>query len=103
MERIELFKNWREVAEEIRAIVRGKVPDVHVYVFGSVVRGDFSTGLSDLDIALISPAFGNRDLRLSVYDVLFERYFNLPVEFHFLTPTKWKSYKRLVGEDFVEV
>ncbi len=103
MERVELFKRWRKVAEEVRAMVREKVPEASVYVFGSVIRGDFSTGLSDLDVAIVSPAFEDRDLKLSIYDLLFEKYFSLPIEFHLLTPEKWKFYRRFIGEDFVEI
>ena len=102
MERVKYFKNYLKVAKEIKKIVK-KFVDAKIFVFGSVVRGDFSIGLSDIDIAIVSEKFSKRELKLKIYDILFEKYFESPLEFHFLTPKQWKFYKRFIGKDFVEI
>ena len=43
--------------------------DYRVYVFGSVVRGDYSPGLSDTDVAIVSDEFENGEKKLEVYAV----------------------------------
>jgi len=103
LERIELFKRWREIVEEIKKDAEKMIPDVRVYVFGSVARGDFSVGLSDIDVAIVSPSFNDRKLKLSVHDFFFEKYFSLPVEFHFLMPEEWRFYRRFIGRDYIAV
>ncbi len=84
-------------------LLRKHPRDFEVYVFGSVVRGNFSPGLSDVDVAIVSDEFEDRKRRLEVYDILLERYFDTPLEFHLLTRGRWKFYRRFIGEDFVKV
>ncbi|WP_457550564.1 nucleotidyltransferase domain-containing protein, partial [Archaeoglobus sp.] len=73
------------------------------YVFGSVVRGDYSVGLSDIDVAIVSDEFESREKKLEIYDLLFERYFDTPFEFHLLTRKAWRFYRRFVGDEFIKV
>lgn len=49
------------------------------------MRGDYSPGLGDIDLAVVSDDFKVREKKLEVYDVLFERFFDTPFEFHLLT------------------
>ena len=102
MERLEYFRRFRDVAREIKKIV-SKYVEARVYVFGSVVRGDYSIGLSDIDIALVSDEFRDRSKRLMIYDILFDKYFDSPIEFHILTPERWRLYLNFIGDDYIEI
>lgn len=59
--------------------------------------------MSDIDFAIVSNDFVDRKLRLEVYDALFSKYFNSPLEFHLLTEEQWEYYKRFVEKDFIEI
>lgn len=102
MERLNFFKNFREVGKEIKRIVEKEVK-ARVFIFGSVVRGDYSVGLSDVDVAIVSDEFGDREKKLRVYDILFDKFFDSPLEFHLLTEKQWEFFLRFVGKDFVEI
>ncbi|MEM0480763.1 MAG: nucleotidyltransferase domain-containing protein [Candidatus Aenigmatarchaeota archaeon] len=71
--------------------------------FGSVVKGNYSIGLSDIDIAIVSEEFKDRNKKLLIYDLLFEKYFDSPLEFHILTQEQWNFYLRFIKNDFVEI
>ncbi len=103
MERVKFFRDYGRYVLDVKNLLRKHLRDFEVYVFGSVVRGDFSPGLSDVDVAIVSDEFENREKRLEVYDVLFERYFDTPLEFHLLTRRRWELYMRFIGEDFVKI
>lgn len=102
MERIVFFREYKRIGNEIKKIVSRYV-EARVFVFGSAVRGDYSLGLSDLDVAIVSDEFKDRDRRLKVYDVLFSRYFKTPIEFHLLTNEQWEFYLKFIGEEYEEV
>ncbi len=99
MERIIFFKNYIKYVKEIKSLLSNRLKNFKVYVFGSVVRGDYSIGLSDIDIAIVSDDFESREKKLEIYDLLFEKYFDTPFEFHLLTERAWKFYKRFIGDD----
>ncbi len=71
MERSEYFLNFKKYAKEIKNILKNYLSEFEVYVFGSVIR--------------VSDEFKNRQKKLKVYDILFERFFDTPFEFHLLT------------------
>ena len=102
MERIVFFREYRRIGKEIKETVSMHVK-ARVYIFGSAVRGDYSVGLSDLDVAIVSDEFKNRDKRLKVYDILFSKYFKTPIEFHLLTNEQWKFYLRFIGKEYEEI
>ncbi len=102
MERLNYFKNYIELCREIKALV-SKYVDAEVYVFGSVVRGDYSVGLSDIDVAVVSNKFKDRDLKLKIYDLIYEKYFKTPIELHVLTEEEWRYYLRFIKEDYVKI
>lgn len=102
MEWVKYFENYVEIVREIKEIVNKHVK-ARVFVFRSAVRGDYVVGLSDIDVAVISEEFEDREKRLKVYDELFSRYFYSPLEFHLLTPRQWQYYLRFIGADFIEV
>lgn len=96
--RLMYFKNYRKVAKSIKALVK-KFVNAEVFVFGSVIKGDFSVGLSDIDIAVVSEKFKNRELKLKIYDELLKKYFDSPFEFHILTPEQWRFYRRFIKKN----
>ncbi|MEM0202705.1 MAG: nucleotidyltransferase domain-containing protein [Archaeoglobaceae archaeon] len=100
MGRVEYFRNYRNHLREMIELISAHLKDFEVYAFGSIVRGDYSVGLSDIDVAIVSDEFKDRDLRLRVYDLLLEKYFASPFEFHLLTKEKWEFFLRFVGKDF---
>jgi|Deesub1362B_J571_1020462.scaffolds.fasta_scaffold00696_17 hypothetical protein len=97
MERIEYFENYLDFGKRIKKIV-GELSNAKIFIFGSVIRGDFAPGLSDIDVAIVSDAFKNRNLRLTVLDRLLDEFFFSPFEFHVLTEKQWKFYTRFIDE-----
>jgi len=102
MERVEYFRNYRKFALEIKELVLKHV-SAKIYVFGSVVRGDYSVGLSDIDIAIVSDEFKDRHKRLMIYDLLFSKYFDTPFEFHLVTSDRWRRMLKFIGSDYIEI
>ena len=103
MERVDYFKNYGEYVNEMKVLMSKYLGEFEIYVFGSAVKGDYSIGLSDIDVAIVSDEFGSRENKLRVYDVLFEKYFDSPFEFHLLTMDEWKFFLRFIRKDFVKV
>ncbi len=102
MERLKYFKNFVEIGREIKELVC-KYINAKIFIFGSIVRNDYSVGLSDIDVAVVSEEFKNREKKLMIYDILFDRYFESPLEFHLLTETQWKFFLRFIGNEFIEI
>jgi len=103
MERLDYFKNYGRYMKEIRDLLSKYMSEFELYVFGSSIKGDYSIGLSDIDVAIVSNEFESRDKKLRVYDVLFEKYFDSPFEFHLLTQNRWEFFLRFIGEEFVKI
>ncbi len=102
MEREKYFLNAEKYAKEIKELVN-KYVNAKVFLFGSVVRKDYSSGLSDIDIAIVSNEFKDRNKKLMIYDLLFEKYFYSPFEFHLLTFDQWNFYLRFIKNDYIEI
>ncbi len=102
MERQKYFSDFLRYAEDVKRILTNCLSDFEVYVFGSVLK-DFSPGLSDIDIAIVSDEFESREKKLQIYDLLFEKFFDSPFEFHLLTKKKWEFYLRFIGNDYLPV
>ena len=103
MERLTYFRNPEKFVTEMKRLISSVVEESEVYIFGSVIRGDYSPGLSDIDVAIVSDEFEDRKKKLEVYDMLFERYFHTPFEFHVLTGKQWRFYRRFIGDDLLRV
>jgi len=86
------LRNHLEVARRVKGIVRSIDPDARVYVFGSVVRGDY-TASSDIDLLVVtSNAKLKYDVMVAVY-----REIEAPVELHVTTPEVFEEwYRRFV-------
>lgn len=97
-ERKEFFANYKAYCEKIKKMVKSVCKDAEVFVFGSVLKGDYSVGLSDIDVAIVSETFKNRKEKLKVLDILLEEFFFSPFEFHVLTKKEWEFYKRFIDK-----
>lgn len=95
MRRKKYFENYLEYAKKIKEIVNKKVK-ARIFIFGSVLTEDFSIGLSDIDIAIVSNEFGNKEKKFEILDILFEEFFDSPFEFHVLTEKQWKFYLNFI-------
>ena len=89
------FRDYRIYAEKMKEIV-GKKVDCKIYIFGSILEGNYSIGLSDIDIAIVSEKFSDRRKKLEILDLLWSHFLDSPFEFHMLTPKQWEYYKRSI-------
>ena len=96
------FDRWQEVAREVKGLLPEWLSSAKVYVFGSVVRGDYVRGLSDIDIAIVSPQMKQKSVRDRIFALLWEHFFHCPVEFHLFTPEQW-SVLCAGGVEYVEI
>jgi predicted nucleotidyltransferase len=97
---LQYLKNYLEVAGEVKDIVLKLDPKAKVYVFGSVVRGDY-TASSDIDILVVTSDIKLKyELMVAVYRVI-----DAPVELHVVTQELFERwYKRFIRpEEIVEV
>ena len=95
---LEMLRNYRLVARHVKEIVHRFDPKARVYVFGSVVRGEY-TGASDIDILVVTERI---DLK---YDMMVEVYRSVeaPVELHIVTGEQLeKWYRRFIKPDEIE-
>ena len=90
------FDNLDEFLSEIKEIVKREIRDAEIYLYGSVVEGEYSVGLSDIDVAIVSDAFKDRDRKLEFFGKITKEFFDSPFEFHVLTRKEWEFYKRFV-------
>lgn len=61
------MRNYREVAKKVGSIVERFDPEARVYVFGSVVRGNY-TAASDIDILVVTTKINLKyELMVAVY------------------------------------
>ncbi len=92
------FDNLDSYLKEIKAIAKKECPDAKIYLVGSVIEGDYSIGLSDIDVVVVSERFRDRDKKLEVFGKLLKPFFDSPFEFHVLTPEQWETFRKLVKE-----
>ncbi len=75
-ERRKCFEKLDEYLEEIKRFVKSAVSDAKILLFASVVKGEYSVGLSDIDVAIISKEFENREKKLEIFGMLTEKFEN---------------------------
>jgi predicted nucleotidyltransferase len=97
-EKYRIFENYKEYIIDIKKFLENKISNFKIFVFGSVVRKDYVLGLSDIDIAVVSNEFNDRNKRKTIDSLLFEKYFSYPYEFHLLTEEQWEFYKRFIDK-----
>jgi len=94
-----LEKVCKRNKEVCKKEVRG---DIEVIVFGSVVRGDYTVGLSDIDVLVVSRKFKNRDVKYEILGELLLKYGGT-FEFHLVTPKEKKLYLKFIKRDMVKL
>lgn len=95
------MRNYREVAKKVGSIVERFDPEARVYVFGSVVRGNY-TAASDIDILVVTTKI---NLKYELMVAVYREFIDAPIELHVVTPDLYdKWYKRFIKpEEIVEV
>jgi len=102
-ERAMKFSQWRRYVVEIKRFLMERLGgDVEVIVFGSVVRGDYVIGLSDIDVLIISEKFENHDIKYKILGDLLTRYGGV-FEFHLITPKEKRFYLRFIEKNMLEI
>jgi len=99
-ELLNYLKNYMRVAREVKGILKVIDPQVKVYVFGSVVKGEF-TAASDIDILAVTEAIERKkEMTIEVYKKI-----KAPVELHVTSPNKFKTWymKFINANEIIEV
>ena len=92
------LRNYREIANSVKEIVRERYGEARVYAFGSVVEGKF-TASSDIDILIVSDSIGREEGSFLKADILRRIGYSVPLQIHVATHrelTEW--YLRFVGK-----
>lgn len=101
LERMEIFKKWKEYVPKICSAVKLILPDARIYVFGSIVRGE-SVGGSDIDILIVSQNIPVSNLERAKIRSQIEQAVNLPLhhpfEFHIVNLNEAEWYFERVRE-----
>ncbi|MEM2608069.1 MAG: nucleotidyltransferase domain-containing protein [Thermoproteota archaeon] len=107
MKRAEMVKNWKKYVGEVAKAVKSLLPDSRIYVFGSVVKGEY-TGGSDVDILIVSKEAPRSSLERVKIRMMIEESANLPpyhpFEFHIVDEEEGKRYFSKIKEivEFLE-
>jgi len=100
------FENWKEYAEVIKEkseeILKDK--NLRVYVFGSIVKGQYHSYLSDIDVAVVSEKLPKEaSTRGKILGELSKSLgMGNPFEIHLLSPELWKLWYLKFIDKFVE-
>ena len=90
------FENLEWYLDKIKEIVKKEVGDAEIYLYGSVLEGSYSIGLSDIDVAIVSDVFKDRDRKLDFFGRMLGEFFDSPFEFHVLSREQWEYYKNFI-------
>ncbi len=103
LERKKIFENYLEYAKKIKESAKKELgDDIKVYIFGSVVEGRFSIGLSDIDIAIVTKEEVKNKAEV-VGKILKGIEGRNVFEIHIITERKFNEwYKRFVKK-FIEI
>ncbi len=98
-EKEKYFKNYMKYAKRIKKIIRKKLPDAKVFVFGSVVKRTY-TPLSDIDLLIVSKKMPKR---ISERNKLIEEVWKKigvfsPFEIHLVNEKEFEWYKRFIDK-----
>jgi hypothetical protein len=95
------FENYLEYAKKIKERAREILGEVKVFVFGSVLKGDYHPVLSDIDILIVSPKAPKDASEKSKIKIKILSEFELgnPFEIHLVTPEDYEDwYSRFIKE-----
>jgi predicted nucleotidyltransferase len=99
--RAKMVWEWRKWAPRIAAASRKALPGCTIYVFGSVVRGDFAGG-SDIDIMVMAKKLPSRALEIAKIKMQIEDLAGLPAyhpfEIRIVEPEEGETYLRRAGK-----
>ncbi|MBS7635031.1 nucleotidyltransferase domain-containing protein [Candidatus Bathyarchaeota archaeon] len=94
------LRNYMIIAREVKEMLRMMDPQLKVYVFGSIVKGNFTVA-SDIDMLIITEAIERKN------EMIIETYRRIkaPVELHIASREKFKSwYMKFINiNDVIEV
>lgn len=104
--RLKMVKEWRVWVERIARVAKELIPDVEVYVIGSIVRGDYVGG-SDVDVLIVSRSIPEKPFERARIKVLIEERLNLPYyhpfELHLLRPREAELYLKKARGRMVKI
>jgi len=98
---LDYLKNYLNIARKIKEIVKNFDTNAKVYVFGSVVRGNY-TANSDIDIIIITSKIEQKyDMMVAIYKELIYA----PIELHIITKELYENwYRRFIKpEEIIEI
>jgi len=91
---LRVLGRYMEVASEVKKVVLEVDPEAEVYVFGSVVRGDY-TAASDIDILVVTEKV---DRKYEIMTRVYQR-IDAPVELHVVTRRLYAEwYRRFIAD-----
>ena len=104
--RAQMVKEWKVYADKIAEAVRRVLPDAQVFVFGSVVRGDYIAS-SDVDILVISSKipeglFERGRIKAEIEKEAGLPYYH-PFELHMVRPEEAEPYLRRIRNYMVRI
>ena len=101
-----MLKEWRTWAERVAEAAEMILPKSEVYVFGSVVAGDY-TGGSDIDILIISDTMVEGLLRRAELKSLIEERAKLPpthqIQIHLAKRGEAENYIKRAGNHIIKL
>lgn len=96
MKRVEHLKNYKNVAKRVKEIAQNILGKADVYVFGSVVEGEF-TASSDIDILIVVDKVNSKEiykLKTIIYKLI-----DAPIELHVISSREFENwYKRFISK-----
>ncbi len=92
------FRNYKEIALEIKNLLSEILGDVRLFVFGSTVKGTWNV-FSDIDILVVSKNSPKDPIeRAKIKKLILSKYdYKAPLEIHFATPEEFENwYNRMI-------
>ena len=91
---LEKLGNYREIAKEVKRMVREAWRDARVYVFGSVIEGRYTAG-SDIDILVVVDGVGSEEairMKAKIYKSI-----DAPIQLHVASSSELENwYSRFI-------
>ncbi|MGC9069346.1 MAG: nucleotidyltransferase domain-containing protein [Thermoprotei archaeon] len=99
--REKVFNDYINYAKKIKEIVSKEIKDFKLFVFGSVVRGDFHVMLSDIDIAIVT----NEKVEDSRLKVKIEKELGLIgiFQIHIISEKIWNDWYLKLIDKYIEI
>jgi hypothetical protein len=101
-----MIGDWKVWAKKVANAAKTIMPDVEVYVFGSVIRGE-ATGGSDIDMLIVSQNVPEKVLEQSEIKVKIEEMAGLPIyhpfEIHLASKDESEQYIAVAGKHITKI